>query len=272
MDKSSAPNNQDQIIRKDARNCFVEVKNDCFHLNKVHLQFVTYDQKRPAGDRYTNNIHIYIDVPEFLALAQEAANGSLHMRMQQYKAEHKSEALYEHLGGTSAGKLAFYGKPRADGLSLSRVVKLTVSEKSDYFLTADSGPGEENKTGLIVPKFGKSPEQHVAVVLTWRQLNELLFTTVAHFNAWLSAKYAMDWKNCHAPRFHQKRPQKDTPPAPPNQAQSAGQPPQSPAPAPAQGSHQPMSPQSQTQGLSSAFGSVYGRENGRAGADDSGIF
>ena len=195
--------NRDQIIRKDARNCFVEVKNDCFHLDKVHLQFVAYDKSRPAGQRYTSNIHIYIDVPQFLALAQEAANGSLHMRMQQYKNERKSDALYEHLGGTSAKRLAYYGKSRPDGKSLSRVVKLTTAEKSDYFLTADSGPGEENKTGLIVPRFGKSPEQHVSVVLTWRQLNELLFTTAAHYKAWLSARYMADWAAIHAPRFEE---------------------------------------------------------------------
>ena len=73
------------------------------------------------------------------------------------------------------------------------MVKLTVAEKSDYFFTADSGPGEENQTGLIVPKYGKNPEQHVSVILTWRQLNELLFTTVAHYNAWLSARYTADW-------------------------------------------------------------------------------
>lgn len=90
--------NRDQIIRKDARNCFVEVKSDCFHLDKIHLQFVAYDKSRPAGQRYTSNIHIYIDVPQFLALAQEAANGSLHMRMQQYKNDRKSDALFEHLG------------------------------------------------------------------------------------------------------------------------------------------------------------------------------
>ena len=60
MENQTTPDNQDQIIRKDARNCFVEVKNDCFHLDKVHLQFVTYDQRRPTGDRYTNKIPIYI--------------------------------------------------------------------------------------------------------------------------------------------------------------------------------------------------------------------
>ena len=185
--KTTSADNWGQIIRKDARGCFVEIKNDCFHLEKVHLQFVSYDTSLPKGSRYTSNINIYIDVPEFLALTQEAASGTLHMRMQQYKQEKKQEPLYEHLGGTSAKQLAKYGKPRSDGKSLSRVVKLTISSKSDYFLTADSGPGEENKTGLIVPKFGANPEQHVSVILSWRQLNELLLTTAEHYRAWLSA-------------------------------------------------------------------------------------
>lgn len=275
MGKPAAPDNQDQIIRKDARNCFVEVKNDCFHLGKVHLQFVTYDQKRPVGDRYTNNIHIYIDIPEFLQLTQEAANGSLHMRMQQYKNERKSDALYEHLGGTSAKKLAYYGKSRSDGKSLSRVVKLTVSEKSDYFLTADSGPGEENKTGLIVPRFGKSPEQHVSVVLTWRQLNELLLTTTAHYNAWLSAKYMAEWKSQHAPRINQQRPKSDD--SPPQESASGQAPSPSRMPAPPPQPPQAQRPpsqlaQPQAGGFSSAFGMVYGRENGNLRADDNGIF
>ena len=137
--KTMSADNWGQIIRKDARGCFVEIKNDCFHLEKVHLQFVSYDTSLPKGSRYTSNINIYIDVPEFLALTQEAASGTLHMRMQQYKQEKKQEPLYEHLGGTSAKQLAKYGKSRSDGKSLSRVVKLTISSKSDYFLTADSG-------------------------------------------------------------------------------------------------------------------------------------
>lgn len=254
--------NRDQIIRKDARGCFVEVKSDCFHLDKVHLQFVAYDKSRPAGQRYTSNIHIYIDVPQFLALVQEAANGSLHMRMQQYKAERKSDPLFEHLGGTSAKRLAHLGRARPDGKSLSRVVKLTAAEKSDYFFAADSGPGEENQTGLIVPRFGKKPEQHVSVTLTWRQLNELLFTTAVHYRAWLSAKYTADWAALHAPQFEGRARQREPAPAPAPQSsahQSVAAPPASP---PA-----PVPP-----GFSSGFGSVYGSTDGSGGADDSGMF
>ena len=79
MENDNKPVSQDnwgQIIRKDAKGCFVEVRNDTFHLDKVHLQFVSYDTTRPKGSRYVNNISIYIDVPEFLALAQEAASGA----------------------------------------------------------------------------------------------------------------------------------------------------------------------------------------------------
>lgn len=262
--------NRSQIIRKDARNCFVEVLNDSFHLGKVHLQFVTYDKSKPSGQRATGNVNIYIDVPQFLGLAQEAASGSLHMRMQQYKQERKQEPLYEHLGGTSAKRLASYGKSRPDGKSLSRVFKLTVAEKSDYFLTADSGPGEENKTGLIVPRFGKSPEQHISVILTWRQLNELLFATSAHYNAWLSAKYIAEWRELHAPKLNgngagDKNQRASTPPSP-STAPAAALPTQNRPAGPAQHEQAPQP------GFGSQFGSVYGRENSKVRADDTPIF
>ena len=85
MQKQEPISNQTQIFRHDARGCFVEAKCDRFHLDRVHLQFVAYDKNRPQGQRYTNNVNIYIPIPEFLVLYQEAASGVLHGRMQQYK-------------------------------------------------------------------------------------------------------------------------------------------------------------------------------------------
>lgn len=43
--------NQFQIIRKDARNCFVESLNDSFSIGRIHLAFSAYDQSKPAGQR-----------------------------------------------------------------------------------------------------------------------------------------------------------------------------------------------------------------------------
>ena len=51
--------NQSQIIRKDAKNCFVESLSDAFDKGKAHFAFATYDVNKPSGQRQTNNVHIY---------------------------------------------------------------------------------------------------------------------------------------------------------------------------------------------------------------------
>ena len=40
-----------QIIRKDARNCFVETLSDFFEHGKVHFCFASYDMKRPVSGK-----------------------------------------------------------------------------------------------------------------------------------------------------------------------------------------------------------------------------
>ena len=269
MDKSAQADNRDQIIRLDARDCFVEVKNDCFQIDKVHLQFVAYDQKRPKGQRYTANIHIYIDVPEFLVLAQEGATGALHARMQQYRQAKKQDPLFECLGGTSAEQLKHYGRPRPDGKSLSRVAKLIWADRADYLFVADSGPGEQNAQGLIVPRFGKNPEQHVAVSLGWRQVNQLLLTAKEHYSAWLSAKYAAEWgqqkpKASGATECRENRQG--------HQASQPGPPPSAAAPPPAATTQAPPARAPAPSGFADTFGSISGMVNGSTRADDTRMF
>jgi len=41
--------NLNQIIRKDARNCFVESLSDAFDKGRAHFAFATYDLSKPAG-------------------------------------------------------------------------------------------------------------------------------------------------------------------------------------------------------------------------------
>ena len=197
MEHNTEDLNRFQIIRKDARNCFVETKNDYFGFGKVHLEFTSYDTTRQPGQRQTNHVHSYIDVPEFLHLTNEALTGGLHIRAKQQREKNDSKPLYEHLGGTSAERLAQYGRIRPDGKSVSRIVKLIWGQKVDYLLIADSGPGESDSKGLIVPRFGKNPEQHVSVGLNWRNLNELLLMTQTHYSAWLTAQYTMNHDHLH---------------------------------------------------------------------------
>ena len=72
---------------------------------------------------------------------------------------------------------------------MSRTVQLLPSTKSDFLFVADSGPGEETAKGLIVPKFGKNPENHVSVTMTYDAFSELMLLTKAHYQAWLTAWY-----------------------------------------------------------------------------------
>lgn len=169
--------NQFQIIRKDARNCFVESLNDSFSIGRIHLAFAAYDQSKPAGQRQTNNVHIYIAVDEFLELCRKLDCGELRYMLQNKKKNVDNTPLYQCLGGTSAEKLRAIGRARSDGRSLSRVAQLVPATKADFLFVADSGPGETNEKGLIVPKFGNKPENHVAVMMSFESLSEMFLIT-----------------------------------------------------------------------------------------------
>jgi len=209
--------NQHQIIRKDAKNCFVESLSDSFDKGKAHLVFATYDLNKPSGNRQTNCVHIYISIPELLELCRKLSCGELRYLWQEHKKANDNKPIMEWLGGTSAEKLAQYGKARPDGKSLSRVARLLAAQKSDFLFTASSGPGDKDAKGLIVPRFGKKPENHVSVSMTWDSFAELLLITKTHYEAWLAAWYLSQTRSAQT--------------KPPAQATKAPEPPkQQPAP------------------------------------------
>lgn len=181
--------NQNQIIRKDARECFVESLSDAFPIGRAHFAFASYDVSRPAGHRQTNNIQIYIGMDEILEICRKLECGELRYLLQTRKKAGDKSPLFQCLGGTSAEKLQQYGRARSDGKSLSRTAQLLPGAKSDFLFVADSGPGEVNAKGLIVPRFGNKPENHVAISMSFETFSELMLMTRLHFNAWLSASY-----------------------------------------------------------------------------------
>ena len=150
--------NQNQIIRKDARECFVESLSDAFPIGRAHFAFASYDVSRPAGHRQTNNIQIYIGMDEILEICRKLECGELRYLLQTRKKAGDKSPLFQCLGGTSAEKLQQYGRARSDGKSLSRTAQLLPGAKSDFLFVADSGPGEVNAKGLIVPRLVTSPK------------------------------------------------------------------------------------------------------------------
>ena len=182
--------NRYQTTRIDAKNCFVESLSDTFSYGKAHLTFCAYDKSRLEGQRMTANIQIYIDIADWLELCRMLDSGELRAAVAAQNRSGSRDPIKEWLGGTSAKKLAKLGKPREDGKSLSRTAQLYAARNAGSVLfAASSGPGEENATGLIVPKFGKNPEQHVAVSMTLDNLSKLLLLTRIHYTAWLTAAY-----------------------------------------------------------------------------------
>ena len=183
--------NENQIIRKDGRNCFVEVLKDGFEYGRIHMNFAAYDTTKPAGQRQTDTINIYIPADEFLELCRKLDCGELR-RMQQIRQKEQSNTpIYQCLGGTSAQKLERLGHAREDGMSLSRTMQLVAGKKTDFLFIANSGPGEAGAKGLIVPRFGNQPENHVAIGMSHDALSGMLLAARSHYQAWLTAGYLM---------------------------------------------------------------------------------
>ena len=108
MDKER---NAHQIVRKDGKGCFVESLNDAFSIGRCHLAFAAYDLNRPAGERQTNLVPIYLDCGELLELCRKAESGELLLRLQDKKQKGDKTPLYQCMGGTSAEKLRRIGGP-----------------------------------------------------------------------------------------------------------------------------------------------------------------
>ncbi len=103
MDKER---NAHQIVRKDGKGCFVESLNDAFSIGRCHLAFAAYDLNRPAGERQTNLVQIYLDCGELLELCRKAESGELLVRLQDKKQKgDKTPALSVH-GRDLRGKAA----------------------------------------------------------------------------------------------------------------------------------------------------------------------
>ena len=161
---------------------------ESFSIGKIHLTFAKYDLNRPKGQRQTSNIQIYLSADEFLELHRRLACGELRFQWQKKKENKDQTPLFSQLGGVSAEKLAKQGRSRKDGKSLSRTIELMISDKG-LMLIAKSGPGETTATGLIVPKFGNKPENHVVVSMDFELFSKFILITHAHYQAWLTSWY-----------------------------------------------------------------------------------
>lgn len=189
-----------QIIRKDGNNCFVEALNGAFDIGKLQLKFVTYDLSKAQGSKFTNEIDIYIDLSKALRICYDALDSGLLIKSimrEKAIAEQKTQQtgnkvwakqLILHQGGTSAQALASSGKSRPDGMSVARVLKIFAGEKLPVMFKAEMGPGETDKKGLIIPKYGYKPESYVQIGMSADDFKEFFITIRAHIEGYIAVK------------------------------------------------------------------------------------
>ncbi len=189
--------NINQIVRKDGKNCFVEIMSSAFEIDKVLLNFYNYNMDMPANNRRSAGVSIYLSFDEFYRICYDATmnyrlvkllNDSF-VKMKETGAKYP-EPITLYMGGKTASSLQKAGKARPDGKSLSRQLQIVRGMKYPIVLQALSGPGEENEKGLIVPKYNFSnAEEVVKIPLTQDAFEEMLLITKAHMDAYIAAKY-----------------------------------------------------------------------------------
>lgn len=188
MAKDYSKKNPQQLLKVSGKDTFVEVLNNGFEIGKVMINFAKYDENKPQGERMTDNVTIYMDMDKALLLAKDILSGKIAALAEKEKAGGKKYpgAIFTEMGGTSAAALANKGKSRPDGGSESRQFKIQPGSKVPFMLVGERGRGEENATGLIVPK---SSEVKVMVPFSVDDLKIFAIVVESHINAYRVARY-----------------------------------------------------------------------------------
>ena len=202
MTKSTKPN---QIIRIDGKNLFLEILNSSFEIDRVHLNFVQYDQAQATGSRIVANIPIYLEFAEFLALSEDVIMGFLQVKAAANTAIAAETKQYPKpafiaMGGTSAKVLSKRGQARADGMSESRQFKITSGTKYPFLLTAESGAGKEDERGLIVPAFSSKPDKRIMLGMSAEDLKSLCMIVKFHMQSYITFQYMTGAWNAMRPQ------------------------------------------------------------------------
>ncbi len=177
-----------QIIRFDGRNVFFEVLDNAFGINKIMLAFKEYDLSKPRGERFVNEITIYMDIAEFETLAYNIMyriidRDAMKAREAQKQGGYKfCKEVYLDMGGTFLESLALRGQSRADNKDESRVFRITPGEKTPWVLSAEKGAGKRTETGLIAPD-GK-PDSIIRVPMSDKDFRKFAVVVNNEIQAW----------------------------------------------------------------------------------------
>ena len=147
----------------------------------------TCTARRPAADRQHPHLPGYCRAAG--ALPEGGVRGAAPSGAGQ-KAGRGQSPLYQCMGGTSAETAAAAGKAQGRRHEPFQSLSAAARQPVRFSPGGRQRPRRADAKGLIVPRFGKKPENHVALSMTMESFCELLLLTRAHYQAWLSAGYA----------------------------------------------------------------------------------
>ena len=211
-----------QICRIDSLDSFVEVLNDNFHSDKVVFNFQKYDKNN--GNKTTSRVTFWMQIDDFLAIYKQM-NVYVHKCKEvrakaQVEANSTGKTVYPSLlcdlyAGSNAALLSKINKSRPDGLAESRKFSIVPSGvkpennsnkqqyqsnkinsvTTDIVLTAEKGPGIEDKNGLIQPNYGKvingkfvQAEEIIRVPMSYDKFIAMLEKTYMNYQAYLAGE------------------------------------------------------------------------------------
>ena len=159
-----------QIIRKDGKDCLMEVNTQAFSIGKVKLVFAKYDPNKPQGQRTTARIEIYLDFSTALEFSHSILDGRLSKLLVEANNKFKqTQKPWDKNVSISMGGTA-HPKNRTDGKAESRTLSAQLGTNKPIALVASSGPGNVNDKGLIVPE---KPEHSVFITLSAEDIREV---------------------------------------------------------------------------------------------------
>lgn len=185
-----------QIIRKDGKNCLMEVNTQSFSIDKLQFVFSNYNPNLPKGQRTTDRVVIYMDFPAAMEFAQSILDGRLSKQLvEASKKFEQSKKPWDKdvvlaMGGTPNPK------NRTDGKAESRIMKAQLGTKNPIALIASTGPGSVNDKGLIIPEKGAKTDHSVMLTLSAKDIREVALMIQMHIQAYLQSEYMKGlWSN-----------------------------------------------------------------------------
>jgi len=157
-----------EIIELNGLDTFVKAKIDAFGIEKVLLSFVKFDK---TTKKSIQSVDVYVSFEEMKVLCNDILTGRIALLAKEElkKGAAYPAAVWSSMGGTDADACKKRGL-RTDGKAMSRVLELCPGSRQPFVFQIKQGMGEVNSKGLIVPKFGNSPEVRILVPVNAEKL------------------------------------------------------------------------------------------------------